>query len=31
MFPNFEALIRVKGRSAQPRDATIVISCPARP
>ena len=30
-FPNFEALIRVKGRSAQPRDATIVISRPARP
>jgi len=30
-FPNFEALIRVKGRSAQPRDATIVIARPVRP
>ena len=25
LFPPFEALIRVKGRSALPRDATIVI------
>jgi len=30
-FPNFEALIRVKGRSAQPRDATVVISRAVRP
>jgi hypothetical protein len=29
-FPPFEALIRVKGRSAQPRDATVVICRPAR-
>jgi hypothetical protein len=30
-FENFEALIRVKGRSAQPRDATVVICRPVRP
>jgi len=28
-FPYFEALVRVKGRSAQPRDATVVICRPS--
>jgi hypothetical protein len=30
LFPPFEALIRVKGRSALPRDATIVVCRPPR-
>jgi len=29
-FPYFEALVRVKGRSAQPRDANIVVCRPVR-
>jgi hypothetical protein len=30
-FPHFEALIKVKGRSALPKDATVVIARPPRP
>jgi hypothetical protein len=29
-FPRFEALVRVKGRSTQPRDAVVVVCRPAR-
>jgi hypothetical protein len=29
-FPYFEALVRVKGRSSQPKDAVVVVSRPAR-